>query len=134
MSPPSGPTPAPRGGRARSPLLRSIGFALRGIGRAAAYQRNFRIHLAAAAAAVGLGAILRVSPGEFALIAVVVALVMAAELLNTAIEAAVDLASPDVHPMARTAKDAAAGAVLVAALGAVVVGLAVFLPKLLALL
>jgi undecaprenol kinase len=69
-----------------------------------------------------LGAVLRLGPVGWALIVFAIALVLVAELLNTAIEASVDLISPADHPLAKRAKDAAAAAVLVAAGGAVVIG------------
>jgi diacylglycerol kinase len=94
-------------------------------------QRNMRIHVAIGVAAFALGAVLRLSAVEFAIIALTVAVVMAAEMINTVVEAAVDLASPEYHPLAKIAKDVAAGAVLVTALGAVAVSLFIFLPHLL---
>jgi diacylglycerol kinase len=80
-----------------------------------------RIHAVLAAAAVLAGALLRLSPLEWAAVAFAVALVLTAELLNTALEAVVDLASPAEHPLAKRAKDVAAAAVLVAALGALAI-------------
>lgn len=133
MSPTSGPPTLPPRGGGRLSLWQGFRCAMRGIGEAAATERSFRIELAAAVAAFGLGAALGLSRGEWALLSVVVALVLAAELFNTALEAVVDLVSPQYHPRARRAKDAAAGAVLMMALGAVAVGLALFLPRLLAL-
>lgn len=69
-----------------------------------------------------------VSALEWAALAMAIALVMAAEALNTAIEHVVDLASPEWHPLARDAKDVAAAAVLICSIGAAVVGLLVFVP------
>jgi diacylglycerol kinase len=68
------------------------------------------------------GAVLRLAPLEWALLVLAVALVMTVELLNTALEAVVDLASPELHPLAKHAKDVAAAAVLIASAGAVAVG------------
>lgn len=65
---------------------------------------------------------LRVTPLEFALLALSILFVLCAELLNTAVEAVVDLVSPNFHPLAKTAKDTAAGAVLMAACGAAIMG------------
>ena len=93
-------------------------------------ERNMRIHLAAAVAATLLGVWLGLDGREWALVIVCCVLVMSLECLNTAVEAAVDLASPDVHPLAKKAKDCAAGAVLIAAIGSSVVGCIIFAPKL----
>lgn len=91
-----------------------------------------RFHLGAAAAVMLLAALLQLRALEWALLIGACALVLAAELLNTAIEKAVDLAMPERHPLAGVAKDAAAGAVLVAAIGAALIGLLVLGPPLLA--
>jgi undecaprenol kinase len=80
-----------------------------------------RIHAVAALAVVLLGALLRVSATSWALLALAIGLVLSAELLNTALEAAVDLVSPEDHPLAKQAKDVAAAAVLVASLAALAV-------------
>jgi diacylglycerol kinase (ATP) len=93
-------------------------------------QPNARVHLAATAMAWLLGAFLRLSLGEWAALVTVTALVWVAEALNTAIEMIVDLVSPERQPLAGWAKDVAAGAVLLAAAGAVIVGAILFLPKL----
>lgn len=89
-----------------------------------------KIHWAAAAMAVGLGVWLGLTPGEWAAVSLACAAVLGAECMNTAVEAVVDLASPERHPLAKRAKDCAAGAVLLCALGALATGLLVFLPKL----
>jgi diacylglycerol kinase (ATP) len=81
-----------------------------------------RIHFVAALLVLLAALFLRVSPVEFALLALSILFVLFAELINTAIEAIVDLTSPDFHPLAKTAKDTAAGAVLVAACGAGIMG------------
>ena len=93
-------------------------------------ERNLRIHIALALAAVGLGIWTDLTRWEWCWIALCIALVIMAELVNTAIETCVDLVSPNEHPLAKRAKDAAAGAVLIAAVFAVIVGGAIFLPRL----
>lgn len=113
-------------------IVASFRYAFAGVWWTLTSQRNMRIHVALALAAFLLGALLRLSAVEFAVIALTVAVVLAAEMLNTVVEAAVDLASPEFHPLARIAKDVAAGAVLVTAGGAVAVGLFIFLPHLFA--
>ncbi len=94
-------------------------------------QTNARIHSVVAVIVTALGLWVRLSAMEWAVLALTITVVIAAEALNTAIELVVDLVSPDWHPLARDAKDVAAGAVLIVSLGAVVVGLCVFGPHLL---
>ncbi len=93
-------------------------------------QRNVRIHAFLAYLALSLAFILQVDRLERLLVAISVAAVIVVELLNTAIEAAVDIHVTGYHPLARTAKNVAAGSVLVAAALSVVVGADVFLPRL----
>ena len=115
-------------------MVKSFLYAISGVVAAVKGERNMRIHLVAAIAVVSLGAWLGLGCGEWAAIAVCCALVPSLECLNTAVEAVVDLASPDMHPLAKKAKDCAAGAVLLAAIGSVVVGCVIFAPKLLDLI
>ena len=107
-------------------LFQSFNFATEGIVHAVRTQRNLWIHFALAAAvlvaAVGFGA----SKLELAVLLLAITFVLVAELVNTAVEAVVDVASTSFDPMAKIAKDIAAGAVLVAALNAVAVGYLVF--------
>jgi diacylglycerol kinase (ATP) len=93
-------------------------------------QRNAQVHLLIAACAVALGAFLSLERWEWLALLLTIALVFAAEGVNTAIEAAVDLASPQFHPLAKVAKDVAAGTVLLCATFAVAIGCVVFLPHL----
>lgn len=111
-------------GRARAFLA-----AGRGLGRLVREEPHARFHLGATVAVIAAGVICRLAVGEWCAVVAAVALVWTAEALNAAIERAVDLASPDVHPLAAAAKDFAAAAVLAAAAGAAAVGLAVFSPK-----
>jgi diacylglycerol kinase len=106
-------------------------FALRGVA-ALAREPHARIHFATALAVAALAAWLRVPPGEAALLALAVGLVLAAEALNSALEALADRVAPDRHPLVARAKDIAAGGVLLAALAAAVAGLLVLGPRLLA--
>lgn len=114
--------------------LHSFGHAFRGIGFLLKTQHNARIHAAATVLVVAAGVLLRLSPVEWALIVLAITGVWTAEALNTAIEVLVDLASPAPHPLAGNAKDVAAGAVLIAAIGAAVIGGFVFGPYLLRML
>jgi diacylglycerol kinase (ATP) len=114
--------------------LRSFGHAFRGLKVLLQTQPNARIHAVATVLVVAAGVLLRISPAEWALIVLAIAGVWTAEALNTAIEFLVDLVSPDPHPLAGKAKDVAAGAVLIAAIGSAVIGGFVFGPHLLRLL
>lgn len=111
-------------------IARSFGFAFAGLAYLLRTQRNARIHVLAGAVACALGAWLRISRVEWAVIVFTIALVIILEGLNTAVEAAVDLASPRVHPLAKAAKDLAAGMVLVATIASVAVGLLILGPPL----
>lgn len=90
-------------------------------------ERNFRVHVLATIVIIAAGWFFHVDVGDWMLLTLAIAMVLGAELMNTAVEAAVDLCSPDWHPFAKKAKDAAAGAVLVASLAAAVIGIAVFI-------
>lgn len=96
-------------------------------------ERNSRIEMAAGAAAIALGAVLRLPRVEWAILLLTIFLVLGLEALNCAVERVVDLASPGRHELARQAKDLAAGAVLLASIGAVAVGGLLFIPRLIAL-
>lgn len=119
------PQPARRHG-----LVRSFYFAFAGLGFLFRSQRNARIELAIGAVACVLAAWLRVSRGEWAVLVFTIALVLILEGLNTAVEAAIDLASPQQHPLAKAAKDLAAGMVLIAAIASIAVGLLILGPPL----
>jgi diacylglycerol kinase (ATP) len=110
--------------------VRSAAFAWAGILHAYRVQANFRLEVWAGVLALMLALALRV---PLAPVALTCALVLSLELLNTALEALVDLVSPEWHPLAKVAKDTAAGAVLLASGGALLVGLGVLGPPLLRL-
>ncbi len=114
-------------------LMASFGYAGAGIGYLIRSQRNARIHIALTMVAIILALWLKISSVEWAVLSLTVGLVFLAEAFNTAIEATVDLMSPDTHPLAKIAKDTAAGGVLIAAITAIVIALFLFLPPLLAL-
>lgn len=111
-------------------LVRSFRYAFAGLAFLLRTQRNFRVEAALGAVAVALGVWLGLSPAEWSQVAVVIALVLALEGLNTSLELTVDLASPRIDPRARAAKDVAAAMVLVAALASIAVALALFVPRL----
>lgn len=112
-------------------ILRSFGPAGAGIVHLVQSERNARVHLLLTIVAVILALWLRLSAVEWALLILTIAFVWATEAVNTAIEATIDLASPDSHPLAKIAKDTAAGAVLISALAAIGVAVFLFLPRLL---
>ncbi|MCC7355980.1 MAG: diacylglycerol kinase family protein [Anaerolineae bacterium] len=114
-------------------FLLSFVFAWQGIVHAFRSQRNFRVHTAIALGAVAVGLGVGLDATRWAIIAVTIGLVFSAELVNTALEAAVDLATDDLKPLAKVAKDTAAGAVVVAAASAVAVGVFILGPPLLRL-
>lgn len=111
-------------------LGRSFQYALAGLVYALQTQRNVRIHLIAAIIVLGAGLYFRISSRDFVLLFFAITLVLMAEMFNTALEKAVDLFVQEYSHLAKIAKDAAAGAVLVTALNALVVGYVVFYPRL----
>lgn len=117
-------------GLPRAGFVRSFSFAGQGVWYVVRTQRNMRVHLAAAACAIALGAALRIGAADWACLIIVIGLVLTTEALNTVVEALTDLCTPEFHPLAKIAKDAAAGAVLISSLAAVGVGIAIFVPRL----
>ncbi|TCP53324.1 diacylglycerol kinase [Tumebacillus sp. BK434] len=111
-------------------LLKSFAYAIEGMTLALTTQRNMRIHFVVALGAMILSLVLDLSKLEIVLVFFSIIAVVAAELFNTAIEAVVDLATSDYHPLAKIAKDVAAAAVLLTAVHAVIVGFFVFFDKL----
>jgi undecaprenol kinase/diacylglycerol kinase (ATP) len=114
-------------------LIASFGFALQGIAHAFRTQRNFKVHAGITLAVIVAGVLLGISAEQWAILAVTIALVLQAELVNTALEAVVDHVAPEFHALAKIAKDCAAGAVFVCAIIAVLVGMLILGPKLIAL-
>ena len=111
-------------------LLRSFGFALDGVSYLIRTQRSAQIEIVVGVVVIVVAAWVGISAIEWAVLVLVMALVLALEALNTAIELAVTLASPERHPLAKAAKDVAAAMVLIAAIGAVFVGMIVLGPRL----
>ncbi len=110
----------------------SFRYALAGLCHAFVSQRNFRVHLAIGLAAIGVSWWLRICAQSWALLALTIGVVLVVELLNSAAEMLVDLVTPDYHPLAKAIKDLMAGAVLVAALISIIVGVLILGPSLLA--
>ncbi|MFZ5916143.1 MAG: diacylglycerol kinase family protein [Chloroflexota bacterium] len=113
-------------------VWQSFRYAFAGLWYALCTQRNARIHLLAAIAVTVMGLWLGLDGLRWAVLVLTVALVFFAELINTVAEAIVDLVAPGYHPLAKVAKDVSAGAVLITALAAIVVGLLLLGPPLLA--
>ena len=109
----------------KDPLYRSFGYAFQGIFTCVRKERNMKIHCVAAVLVVIAGMILKISAIEWCICMVLFGLVMALEHVNTA----VDMVTEEYHPLAKVAKDTAAGAVLIAAIMAAIAGCIIFLPK-----
>ena len=105
-------------------------FAWQGLGYVVRTQRNMRIHLSVAAAVLLVAGALRVSALELAVLLLCIMAVVALEMLNTVVEAVVDLTTEEYDPLAKIAKDVAAGAVLVTSAGAAIVGVLILGPHL----
>lgn len=111
-------------------MLAKFRAAVAGIVYCLRTQINMAIHLLAALAVIGAGCYFRIAAWEWVALTITITMVLAAEALNTAVEVTVNLYTKEYHPLARIAKDAAAGAVLITALGAVAVGYLIFGPRL----
>lgn len=109
--------------------IQSFKYAFKGIHNVVSSEINFRIHLAAALMVSLSGFYFRISGDEWLVVLLCFAMVMAAEAFNSAIEELVDFVSPGQHPKAGKVKDIAAGAVLIATIGAAVIGCLIFFPK-----
>lgn len=112
--------------------IRSVGHALNGIAAMLRSQHNAWIHLVATAVAIIAAFWFALTRDEWIWLILAIVAVWTAEALNTAFELMCDVASPEFHPMVKQAKDVAAAAVLITAVGAAIVGLLIFLPHLIA--
>jgi len=115
-------------------FLTGFNYAFQGLWYTLRTQRNMRFHVAVALLVIIAGIFFRISSVEFGMLFVAITGVFIAEMFNTVLELCVDLASPNYHPLAKIAKDVAAGAVLLSAILSVVIGLFVLGPHLWALL
>lgn len=109
-------------------IFKSLGYAIQGIKTALHYNRNLKIHFCVAAVVLILGFALQVTPVEMGILSVLIVLVICCEMINSVIEEMVNLIVKEHREEARIAKDVAAGMVLIAALGALAVGIIVFTP------
>ena len=110
-------------------LIDSFRYAFYGIVEAYKSEQNLKIHTVFAVLVVLAGFILKISYVEWLVCLVLIGLVLMAEFFNTAIEYVVDLASPDIHPLAKLAKDTASAGVLMMAIISAIIGLIIFVPK-----
>lgn len=112
-----------------SRIVRSFGFAFQGIAEAVKTEQNIRIHLLAGLIVLGASFATGLSSVEWFVVILLIGGMIALEMVNSALERVVDLATSDQHPLAKQAKDMAAGAVLVFAAASAIIGLLLFLPK-----
>ena len=110
--------------------IKSFGYAFKGIASLIKKEHNAWIHCTAIGVVTLAGFYFDITPTEWCIVVICFGLVLAAEGFNTAIERLVDLVSPDYHPIAGDVKDVAAGAVLICAIAAAIVGMIVFIPYL----
>jgi diacylglycerol kinase len=114
----------------RHSTVDSFGYAVDGFKEALRNEPNIRVHLVIAVAVIALAYFLQVSQTEWVILLFTVAFVLILELVNTTLEAIVDIVSPRRHPKAKLAKDVAAAAVFISALLALVIGGLIFIPRL----
>lgn len=115
-------------GRKKNPLWKSFGYAFDGIRTGLQKERNMKIHCAALILVIIAGTVVKLTAIEWCICMILCTLVISLELVNTAVEAVVDLVTEEKKPLAKIAKDTAAGAVLIAAIVSVIAGLLIFVP------
>ena len=116
------------------PINKSFLFAISGLKSALTKEPNFRIHIISAVLALTAAYFLGFNSFEWLILSITIFLVIIFELLNTVLEALVNLVSPELNPEAKIAKDVSAAAVLVSAIFSVIVGAVLFIPKIILLL
>lgn len=110
-------------------IINSFKYAIEGLVSSFKTERNMRIHIMAMIIVIALGIFMKLNKIEWCIITIAIVMVISAELFNTAIENVVDMVSPQKNPQAKLVKDIAAAAVLVLAIGAAVIGIIIFGPK-----
>ena len=118
----------------KSKFVESVGHALDGIEYTVDHERNFKIEILFAIIVTVTSFILKVSLMEWTILVLVIGMILALEMINTAIERCVDLVTKDYRELAKIAKDVSAGAVLVMSIFSVVIGIIIFLPKIIELI
>ena len=111
-------------------FFKSVKHALEGIINTIGHERNMRIHIVIMFLVIIAGCIFQITIHHWIVCILLFALILSLELVNTAIEAIVDLCIQDIHPLAKKAKDAAAGAVLISAICSAIIGCIIFIPYL----
>ena len=114
-------------------FVKSFSYAIDGLKYAFKYEQNMTAHIISTVGVIILGFLFHISFAEWLIIALIIGLVIATELINTSIEAVVDLACPEINSVAKVAKDTASAAVFVFAMVAVVIALIIFVPKIIGL-
>ena len=114
-------------------LINSFKYAFTGIKTAFKTEQNMKIHLIILILVIIFGIILKISKAEWIICIILIGFVISLELINTAIENTVDLITIENNPKAKIAKDTAAGAVLISAITAAIIGLIIFIPKIILL-
>ena len=115
-------------------LFKSFTYAFEGLKYAFKYEQNILVHSLATILVIIAGIFFKISLMEWLIITLIIGLVIATELINTSIEATIDLITQETHPLAKIAKDTAAAAVLIFGLAAIIIALIIFLPKILVLI
>ena len=125
----------------KQPLFKSFGYAFEGIWTGISKERNMKIHCLAVILVTAVGTFVGLTPMEWCICLLLFGMVISLELVNTAVEAVVDMVTEEYHPLAKErkplakiAKDTAAGAVLFTAIMAVIIGCIIFIPHFIALL
>ena len=114
-------------------FCKSFKYAFSGIFKAYKSEQNLLVHTIVAIIVLIGGYLLKINRLEFCIIILVIGFILSLELVNTAIEYTVDMAMPNIHPLAKIAKDVASGAVLIASFIAIIIGVIIFLPKIIIL-
>ena len=115
--------------RGKKRLINSFKYAFDGLKYAFIYEQNLTVHILATIIVIILGFLFKISIFEWLVLFLIIGLVIATELINTSIEATIDLITDEINPLAKIAKDTAASAVLVFGLTALIIGALIFLPK-----
>lgn len=115
-------------------LINSFRYAIEGFISSFRTERNMKIHILAMLAVIVLGLILKLNIIEWCICVTIIVLVISAELFNTSIETVVDMISPEKNEKAKLAKDISAAAVLTLAIGAIIIGVIIFTPKIIAII
>ena len=120
--------------RGLSRFKKSFKYSLDGLAYAYKYEQSMFIHFIATVFAIIMGFICDITPTEWLIILITIGVVLASELINTALEAVVDLVTLEIHPLAKIAKDCGSAATFVLAIAAALIGIAIYLPKILDIL